>query len=47
MAAMDHIDFLDLSNTVPHNIKVNFETLLPEKADLAAFLNELKILVSR
>jgi len=47
MAAMDHIDFLDLSDTVPRNIKVNFETLLPGKADLTVFLNELKILVSR
>ena len=46
-AAMDRINFSNLSNVVPHNIKVNFETLLPGKTDLTALLNELKILVSR
>lgn len=46
-AAMDRIDFSNLSNVVPHNIKINFDTLLPGKTDLTALLNELKILVSR
>ena len=44
---MDRVNFSDLSNDIPHNIEVDFDSLLPGKADLTAFLQELKTLVSR
>ena len=46
-AAKDRIDFSNLSELVPHNIRVNLTTLLPGSTDLATFLNELQVIVSR
>lgn len=46
-AAMDRVNFSNLSNDVPHSIEVDCDCLLPGKDDLTTFLQELKILVSR
>ena len=46
-AAKDRIDFSNLSELTPHDIKINVSTLLPESTDLAIFLNELQVIVSR
>ena len=46
-AAKDRIEFSNLSESVPHDIKVNLTTLLPGSTDLATFLNDLQVIVSR
>ena len=46
-AAKDRINLSNLSESVPHDIKVNLTTLLPGSTDLATLLNELQVIVSR
>lgn len=46
-AAKDRAHFSNLSESIPHDIKVNPTTLLPGPTDLATFLNELQVIVSR
>ena len=40
-------DHIDLSDSVPHKIKINPTTLLPGPADLTKLLEELQIIVTR
>ena len=46
-AVKDQIDFSTLSESSPHDIKVNLTTLLPGSMDLATLLNKLQVIVSR
>ena len=47
LAVRDRIDFSDLSESVPHGIKISLTTLLPSPADLANLFDELQVIVTR
>ena len=46
-AVKDRIDFSDLSESVPHNVKISLKNLLPGPADLTSLLDELQVIVAR
>ena len=47
LAVKDRIDFSDLAESVPHNIRMSLTTLLPGPADLTNLLDELQVIVTR
>ena len=47
LAVKDRIDFSDLSESVPHSIRISLTTLLPGPADLTNLLDELQVIVTR
>ena len=47
IAVKDHIDFSDLSDSVPHNIRISLTTLLSGSADLTNLLDEFQVIVTR